>query len=368
MLGLRRQLIRQALHKTVSRNFAIRKDSFASGDNAMYAEQMYDLWTKDPNSVHASWNIYFTNLSKGVEPSSAFVEPPFDGLPPLSQRYKPTEQTKTEKNQTQTTDSGKTSSSIQLPVGDLSWKIHRLIAAYRKRGHHAAHLDPLKIEENKLDVTDPFVRLEEAPEEYGFSKEELNTPVKMHLKDQLFAGKEAWTPVEIAQTLSEVYTRYIGFEYMHLENKEAIEWIKQKVENAPWTKTNKAERENLLNRILRSQALSDILEKKYGSSKRYGAEGCDSGISGMEHMADVAGELGVKMIIVGMPHRGRFNVMMGMFRKAPEVIFAAFNDLGVEKEAKATEYRYTSDVKYHMSASTTRTCANGAKVDMVVYM
>lgn len=88
----------------------------------------------------------------------------------------------------------------------------------------------------------------------------------------------------------------------------------------------------------------------------------------MEHLADCAGELGVESIIVGMPHRGRFNVMMGMFNKAPEQIFAAFNDLGVEKEHKASEFRYSSDVKYHMAAYTTRKTPCGKSLDLVGFI
>ena len=133
-------------------------------------------------------------------------------------------------------------------------------------------------------------------------------------------------------------------------------------------KIGKKERDNLIKRVIKSQALTDILEVKYGSSKRYGAEGCDAGVSGMEFLADCAGDLGVKSIIVGMPHRGRFNVMMGMFNKAPEQIFSAFNDLGVEKELKATEFGYSSDVKYHMAAYTSRQTPAGASLDLVVHL
>lgn len=86
----------------------------------------------------------------------------------------------------------------------------------------------------------------------------------------------------------------------------------------------------------------------------------------MEHMADCAGDLGVRSIILGMPHRGRFNIMIGMFSKSPESIFSAFNDLGADKEPRAGEYRYSSDVKYHMEAYTTRKTPSGKSIDMVV--
>ena len=69
--------------------FSVRKDNFLSGENAAYADEMYAIWKKDPKSVHASWQVYFGNVEKGLDPKSAYVEPPFDGLPPLSAREQP---------------------------------------------------------------------------------------------------------------------------------------------------------------------------------------------------------------------------------------------------------------------------------------
>ena len=42
------------------------RESFLTGTSSIYAEQMYELYEQDPNSVHASWKQYFDNLQQGV--------------------------------------------------------------------------------------------------------------------------------------------------------------------------------------------------------------------------------------------------------------------------------------------------------------
>jgi hypothetical protein len=50
---------------------------------------MYRHWRQDPNSVHTSWNVYFSGLDKGLPSSKAFSPPPnllpapADGAPAL---------------------------------------------------------------------------------------------------------------------------------------------------------------------------------------------------------------------------------------------------------------------------------------------
>jgi len=363
MLGLcHRQLAKLGFAKQLHRGFAISKEGFLGGDNAVYAEQMYQNWKKDPKSVHSSWNAYFTNLEKGVQANSAYVEPPFDGLPPMYLRHKITPETaegqKAAKSATPTT----ITSDIQS-----QWKVYRMIEEYRRRGHRGANLDPLKVEENKLKVDDPFFTLEQNTQKYGFTKDELSKPVSLPWDNGMFSSKASWTPQEVAKKLEEVYTGPIGFEYMHIPDAEAVAWIQSQIESGSITKQSNQEKEYLLDRIIYSQAFSDILEVKYSSSKRYGAEGCDSGITGMEFIADVAQEKGVEHLYLGMPHRGRFNIMAGMFRKPVETIFTAFNDLGAETEARAYEWGYSSDVKYHMEAHTVRKSQGRKPLNMVSF-
>lgn len=341
----------------ISRAFSINShESFLAGDNAGYVDEMQKLWKKDPSSVHASWDVYFKRLEKGIDPRQAYTEPPFDGLPPYSLRgpvaaSKPAQST--------------TSAGSSAAGGENLWKMYRLIETYRRRGHLAADIDPLKLEDNRLPYDDKFFTVEESPESFGFSRSELHVPIPVPPGEPLFSSKPLWTPAEVGRRLAEVYLGGISFEYSHMGNQEIIDWVKRRLETAPtFQKQTKEEKIYLLERILESQAWTDILEVKYSSSKRYGAEGSDAGVTGMEYLAEVAAEHGVEKLIVGMPHRGRFNLMAATFKKQPEAIFSAFNDKGVEFELHANEWGYSSDVKYHMPANTTRTFG-GKSLDMV---
>lgn len=41
-------------------------ETFLSGTSGLYAEQMFEQYSEDPNSVHPSWKQYFDNLQEGV--------------------------------------------------------------------------------------------------------------------------------------------------------------------------------------------------------------------------------------------------------------------------------------------------------------
>lgn len=354
MFALRRGVLRKAIFSSsrLSKAFSTRNDSFISGENIPYAEQMYQLWKQDPLKVHSSWNVYFSNLEKGVDSQFAYKEPPFDLVTSAS---KTTERPiKVES----TSPSSSVDSVAQI-------RLYQMIDHYRRCGHYAADIDPLNEDQNKGVSDDPFFKLSQNPEEYGFTPAELNTKIPFEIKDQLFASSNSWTPAEVAAKLEAIYCGQISFEYKHIPDCKMVKWIQDRIESSKFTKPDKSSKANLLDRIAESQAFSDILERKYPSSKRYGGEGCDAGITGMEHMAEYACELGIKSIIVGMPHRGRFNVMGGMFQKKYSAMFTGFNDPGADKELNAGEWGYSSDVKYHMPAYTVRKTANGNTCDMV---
>lgn len=344
-------------HRGLRKHFGLRKDGFLMGENAAYAEEMYEIWRRDPSKVHASWNVYFQNVEKGLDPRSAYVEPPFDGTPPLSVRA------------AQAVPAQAAGSSAGLQAGtagfEKSFNLYRMVEQYRRRGHLLADLDPLSFPGNRLVHEDRFERLSQNPGAFGFRESELSTKVRLPLADGLFGQAPELSPEEVARRLEEVYCGKIGFEYLHIPEAEVVEWVRARIESRLPGKKSRAEAENLLHRVLESQALTDILHVKYGSSKRYGAEGCDGGVTGVEHLADIAKDHGVDKIVLGMPHRGRFNIMAGMFGKPLESIFDGFNDHGAEQDPKyLTEWGYSSDVKYHMSAFTKRVYPDGKEIRM----
>ncbi len=110
-------------------------DNFMNGSNSVYLEQMYDNWVRDRNSVHPSWDAYFSNVTNGLPSDQAFAVPPTLGggqqtISPII----PTGQT----------SRAPATQDIQKMITDSS-KILVLVKAYQRRGHELADLDPLSI-------------------------------------------------------------------------------------------------------------------------------------------------------------------------------------------------------------------------------
>lgn len=94
----------------------------------------------------------------------------------------------------------------------------------------------------------------------------------------------------------------------------------------------------------------DFLSNKFNTMKRFGLEGCESFIPGIKATIDKLVELGFSNIIMGMPHRGRLNVLTNVVRKPMEVIFAEFQGKKTH-EYSNEEWGNSGDVKYHLGTS-----------------
>lgn len=104
-------------------------ESFANSASAGYMETMYNAWSKDPKSVHISWQAYFGNLKAGAKlpfqaPPTLIPALPVDGLPAVE-----------------------SADSSFLPSGEIldTMKVQLIVRAFQVRGHQQANLDPLGI-------------------------------------------------------------------------------------------------------------------------------------------------------------------------------------------------------------------------------
>jgi 2-oxoglutarate dehydrogenase E1 component len=106
---------------------ALYNESFMNGTNAIFIENLYANWLKNRTSVPASWNAYFTNITKNLASQDAFELPA------------------TISNQGGITIGAGIKAAALVPVDKVieSIRVCQLIQAYRRRGHEVAHLDPL---------------------------------------------------------------------------------------------------------------------------------------------------------------------------------------------------------------------------------
>ncbi|KAM9456390.1 2-oxoglutarate dehydrogenase complex component E1 isoform 4-T4 [Clarias gariepinus] len=145
------------------------------------------------------------------------------------------------------------------------------------------------------------------------------------------------------------YCQHIGVEFMFINDLEQCQWIRQKFERPGTMQFTPEEKRNLLARMVRSTRFEEFLQRKWSSEKRFGLEGCEALIPALKTIIDKSSEKGVDNVILGMPHRGRLNVLANVIRKELEQIFCQFDS----KLEAADEG--SGDVKYHLGMYHRRT-------------
>ena len=214
-----------------------------------------------------------------------------------------------------------------------------MIRAFRIRGHLIADLDPLKLFENKDHP-------ELNPETYGFTKKDNNKKIFL---DNVLGLKYA-TIDEILEILKRTYCSKVGVEFMHMEDPSEKSWVQERIEGKEKEISFTPEgKKAMLNRVLEAEGFEKYLHTKYVGTKRFGLDGCESLIPAMEQIIKLGGSLGVKEVKIGMPHRGRLNILTNVIQKPLKKIFKEFAG-----EPGPADIGVSGDVKYHLGASADR--------------
>ncbi|MGH7094129.1 MAG: thiamine pyrophosphate-dependent enzyme, partial [Stellaceae bacterium] len=86
---------------------------------------------------------------------------------------------------------------------------------------------------------------------------------------------------------------------------------------------------------------------RYTGTKRFGIEGAESLMPALEAMLRRGAELGIAEFVIGMPHRGRLNVLANFVGKPFAAIFSEFQGNATLPE----QVHGSGDVKYHLGTS-----------------
>ncbi len=231
---------------------------------------------------------------------------------------------------------------LQSAVADL-------IEAYRSVGHLAAKLDP-------------FGRSPQRPksltlEYHGLSERDLDRPVN-HGTLPL----PSTTLREIVAFLEDTYCSSIGLQSAHIGNSDERTWLLQRFErDRGRIPLNRGDKAHILERIVRAEQFEKFLQKRYPGDKRFSLEGGESLIPLMDRIIDAASELGVEEMVLGMPHRGRLNVLNNILGKSYEQIFTEFEDNWEDENGGGG-----GDVKYHRGYSGERALRNGKSIHLAM--
>lgn len=325
------------MNHTHSSTWSDESRSFLTGDNALYVAHLYVNYLANPLDVSAEWREYFASLGdRESEVLKDLAGPSWiTQIPPLVK----------EKALPPTTD-------VQGAILD-SIRALMLIRAYRARGHMLADLDPLKLaKKENLPELDP--------ETYGFQKGDYDRPIFIY--DVL--GFSYATLREILKRLRQTYCGSIGIEFLHIQDPDRKLWLQKRIEGdaelglgAPirdvkWKK-------KILKQLTAAESFEKFLHTKYPAAKRFGLDGGESLIPGLEEMLHRSAELGVREVVLGMSHRGRLNVLTNILSKPYQAIFSEFQGMSPHPD----QVQGSGDVKYHLGSSTDRTF-NGHKVHL----
>src|SRR6202050_1357662 len=335
-------------------NAAFALSSFLQGTNAPYIDDIYARYEQDPASVDSEWQEFFKSLKdqpadvrKNAEgPSWARDNWPLAPRDELTSALDGNWPGVIEKLVGTKLAAKAQAKGAELTAADLhqatrdSVRALMLIRAYRMRGHFHARLDPLGIEP-------PRDREELDPRSYGFTEADFER--KIFLDHVL--GLEYASLREIVAICERTYCQTLGVEVMHISNGAQKSWIQERIEGPDKEISFTREgRRAILTKLVEAEGFEKFCDVKFTGTKRFGLDGAESLIPALEQIIKRGGNLGVKEIVVGMPHRGRLNVLTQVMGKPHRALFHEFKGGSVNPDA----VEGSGDVKYHLGASSDR--------------
>jgi len=288
--------------------------SVPSRPNADLLDEKYALWKRDPQSVEPTWSAFFEGFELGV----AELE--------------------------------KKRAGGAAPEHELSFraKIVSLVYNYRTLGHTAAWIDPL----SGRGPADSHLERERVQ----FSEEELEREVST----QFYQGGKEMKLRRLVELLHSTYCDKIGFEFMHIQNAEMRNWVREKIETRiEGEDIDPDKKKSVFRWLIQAESFEQFLHRKYVGQKRFSLEGGESLIVALQAIFELSPALGVEEIVMGMAHRGRLNVLANFLRKPLKVLFHEFHENYVPDLVAGD-----GDVKYHLGFDTVRKTEGGQEVSI----
>lgn len=319
-----------------------------SGSSAMYIESLYGQWKSSPSSLGPEWTKYFEAMEAGKS-----IPPPAAG--------------KALKAAAMDAKLASTASGMSgVATTQKRGGIQNLIQSYQKRGHEKANLDPLGSHEwRAIFGAETVDELE--PSFHGFTEADMDKPMNVSI-----AGVgEGATLREVLDALNRVYCNTSGFEYTHINDFAKVDWLRSKVEDPSFIPTDKATLIRFYTKLCEVDTFEKFLTSKYKTVKRFGIDGGEATVSGIDAAISKAAELGVNEVVIGMPHRGRLNILCNNVGKPLAQMFSEFRGTHYDfdklmDDINQQDWLFSGDVKYHLGTSNKREMPCGRTVNVTL--
>ncbi|MCY3675802.1 MAG: 2-oxoglutarate dehydrogenase E1 component, partial [Rhodobacteraceae bacterium] len=336
-------------------NKDLHSTSFLSGGNAQYIELLQRKYNTNPESVDKTWRDYFNatgskDTPNGSTPSWTKSNWPYiprtETLSALDGQWQ--SEIEAFGHNIETKLRAKIASGGMMGVSEE--EIHQkvldsiralmVIRAYRIRGHRIATLDPLGLHHHV-----PHSELE--PHNYGFTEDDLDRPIFI----DYVLGLETATMRQILELVRRTYCGTFALQYMHISDPGQSSWLKERIEGyGKEIQFTSEGRRAILHKLVEAEGLEQFFHVKYTGTKRFGIDGGEALIPAMEQIVKRGGSLGIREIVIGMPHRGRLNVLASVMGKPYRAILHEFHGGSYKPE----DIEGSGDVKYHLGASSDR--------------
>lgn len=287
------------------------KFSYLSNADPAFIEDYYQMYKAEPQSVEEGWRKFF----EGFE----FAKTDYHSK-----------------------------SGDELSYSS-EFKAITLINGYRQRGHLFTQTNPVRSRRKYTPTLD--IR------NFGLSEEDLEK--EFHAGNEIGIGTAKLK--DIVGHLEDTYCRSIGVEYLYIRKPEVVSWLKGRMEGSKNTYNfSLDDRRYILKNLTRAVLFEKFIHKRFPGQKRFSLEGAEALIPALDAIIEKGAEIGVKEFIIGMPHRGRLNVLANILKKPYSQIFSEFEGKDYEDEG------LLGDVKYHLGFTNKRKTTGGKELKLTL--
>jgi 2-oxoglutarate dehydrogenase E1 component len=349
------------------------KDKLFDQQNAGYVQSLYELYSRNPQSVPEAWRQFFSQgpevaaaagllipeglSGNGATHAGGAASPPAGGsapAPSLAEAAPP--RAAPPRAAVASAVSAEASAEVEkirkiLPLISLA---RQLVQAFRDHGHMLSRIDPLGSEPPGHPQLDPAY--------FGTTLEEIEAiPASVVLR----ATQGSETLGEALLRLQNAYAGYVGYEFEHMEDPGRVRWLWDQVESGAFTQPlSDEEKIRLLERLSQVEGFEHFLHRTYLGQKRFSIEGTDILIPLLDVALEEAARDGARQIVLGMAHRGRLNVLAHVVAIGPEAILREFE--GVRARKGPLSVAGTGDVKYHHGADGEYRLGDGGSIHVTL--
>ncbi|MGZ3883766.1 MAG: 2-oxoglutarate dehydrogenase E1 component [Bacteroidia bacterium] len=286
------------------------KFSYIGTSDVSAIESLYQQYLNDAASVDASWRDFF----KGFEFASTSY----------------------------TAEGGAIPENVSK-----EFKVIGLIAGYRQRGHLFTKTNPVR----QRRSYEPTLALEN----FGLSEKDLDSVFQAGNEIGLGAAKLK----DIIAHLEQTYCQSIGVEYLFVREPKVVKWLQDRMEkNRNTPSFTKDQKRVILKKLTQAVVFENYLHTKFVGQKRFSLEGGEAVIPAINALVEHGANLGIVDYVIGMPHRGRLNILTNIMNKTYKDVFTEFEGRPSEDSL------FDGDVKYHMGYSSDQLSDDGKKVHM----